>query len=711
MVATEQTLATGKQLDMLCINTIRTLAIDGVQQANSGHPGAPMALAPVTYSLWQQVLRYDPEDPAWPNRDRFILSNGHASMLLYAMLYLAQVRGVNPELERLGEFAVTLDDIKRFRQLDSKTPGHPEYRWTAGVETTTGPLGQGVGNSVGMAIASKWLAAHFNQSGFEIFNYNVYALCGDGDMMEGVASEAASLAGHLKLSNLCWIYDENHVTLDGLANVSFTEDVGKRFEAYGWNVEHVTDANDLQMLAEAYNGFLKTNDRPTLIRVNSHIGYGSPHKQDTSAAHGEPLGEEEVRLVKKFYGWPEDAKFLVPGGVLENFKNGIGKRGGELNQKWQALFTEYGKKYPALADQINRMQRRELPDGWDKNLPTFPADAKGMATRESSGKVLNAVAENVPWLVGGSADLAGSDRTRLKFDGAGDFQADSYGGRNLHFGVREHGMAAALNGMAVSKIRPFGGTFFNFSDYMRPSIRLAALMEIPTIYIFTHDSIGLGEDGPTHQPIGQLASLRAMPGLMLIRPADANEVVEAWRVVMQLQHEPAALVLSRQAVPTFDRSKYAAASGLAKGAYILADAPDGKPEVILMGTGTEVSLCVSAYEQLKTEGVKARVVSMPSWNLFDNQSDEYKAKVLPPEVKARVAVEQAATFGWSQYVGFDRNRNRDAPLRRLGADQGFAEEVWVHHGERCRGGPKSVGKISSRQSSVLSRQESQSRFC
>ncbi|MGH9543738.1 MAG: transketolase [Terriglobales bacterium] len=691
MVATEQTLATGKQLDMLCINTIRTLAMDGVQQANSGHPGAPMALAPVTYSLWQQVLRYDPEDPAWPNRDRFILSNGHASMLLYAMLYLAQVRGVNPELERLGDFAVTLDDIKRFRQLDSKTPGHPEYRWTAGVETTTGPLGQGVGNSVGMAIAAKWLGAHFNQSGFEIFNYNVYALCGDGDMMEGVASEAASLAGHLKLSNLCWLYDENHVTLDGLANVSFTEDVGKRFEGYGWNVEHVTDANDLQMLAEAYNGFLKTNDRPTLIRINSHIGYGSPHKQDTSAAHGEPLGEEEVRLVKKFYGWPEDAKFLVPDGVLDNFKNGIGKRGGELNQKWQALFSEYGKKYPALADQIKRMQRRELPDGWDKNLPTFPADAKGMATRESSGKVLNAVAENVPWLVGGSADLAGSDRTRLKFDGAGDFQAGSYGGRNLHFGVREHGMAAALNGMAVSKIRPFGGTFFNFSDYMRPSIRLAALMEIPTIYIFTHDSIGLGEDGPTHQPIGQLASLRAMPGLMLIRPADANEVVEAWRVVMQLQHEPAALVLSRQAVPTFDRSKYAAASGLAKGAYILADAPDGKPEVILMGTGSEVSLCVSAYEQLKTEGVKARVVSIPSWNLFDHQSDEYKAKVLPPDVKARVAVEQAATFGWSQYVGLAgivigmRRFGASAPIKDLQKKFGFTTENVVAAAHKALG--------------------------
>ncbi len=680
MAVSEQTLATGKQLETLCINTIRTLAMDAVQQANSGHPGAPMALAPVTYCLWQQFLRYDPADPVWPNRDRFVLSNGHASMLLYAMLYLAEVRGINPEHERLGEFAVTLDEIKRFRQLDSKTPGHPEYRWTAGIETTTGPLGQGVGNSVGMAIAGKWLAAHFNQPGFEIFNYNVYAVCGDGDMMEGVASEAASLAGHLKLPNLCWIYDENQVTLDGPANVSFTEDVGERFLGYGWNVLHVTDANDLQMLAKAFNGFLQTTDRPTLIRVNSHIGYGSPHKQDTSAAHGEPLGEEEVRLVKKFYGWPEDAKFLVPDGVLESFRKGIGKRGGELRQKWEALFTDYGKEFPQLADQIKRMQHRELPDGWDKTLPTFPADAKGLATRESSGKVLNAVAESLPWMVGGSADLAGSDRTRLKFDGAGDFQAGSYGGRNLHFGVREHGMAAALNGMAVSKIRAFGGTFFNFSDYMRPSVRLAALMELPTIYVFTHDSIGLGEDGPTHQPIEQLASLRAMPGLMLIRPADANEVVEAWKVIMQLQREPAALVLSRQAVPTFDRSKYGAALGVAQGAYILADAADGKPEVILMATGTEVTLCVSAYEQLKTEGIKARVVSMPSWNLFEHQSEDYKAKVLPPDVKARVAVEQASIFGWSQYVGPTgtiigmRRFGASAPIKDLQKKFGFTTE-------------------------------------
>jgi transketolase len=680
MVATEQTLATGKQLDMLCINTIRTLAIDGVQQANSGHPGAPMALAPVAYSLWQQFLRYDPADPVWPNRDRFILSNGHASMLLYAMLYLAQVRGTNLEYEQKGEYAVTLDDLKKFRQIDSKTPGHPEFRWTAGVETTTGPLGQGVGNSVGVAIAGKWLGAHYNQPGYEVFDYRVYAICGDGDMMEGVASEAASLAGHLQLSNLCWIYDENHVTLDGMADVSFTEEVGKRFEGYGWNVLHVTDANDLQMLANAYNGFLKSTDRPTLIRVNSHIGYGSPHKQDTSAAHGEPLGEEEVRLVKKFYGWPEDAKFLVPDGVLDNFKNGIGKRGGDLHQKWETMFADYAKKFPALAEEIKRLLHRELPDGWDKKLPTFPSDAKGLATRESSGTVLNAVAQGVPWLVGGSADLAGSDRTRLKFDGAGDFQAGSYGGRNLHFGVREHGMASALNGMAVSKIRPFCGTFFNFSDYMRPAIRLAALMEIPTIYVFTHDSIGLGEDGPTHQPIEQLASLRAMPGLMLLRPADANEVVEAWKVIMPLKHEPAVLVLSRQAVPTFDRSKYASASGVAQGAYILADAPDGKPEVILMGTGTEVSLCVSAYEELTKAGIKARVVSMPSWNLFESQSDEYKAKVLPPDVKARVAVEQAATFGWSQYVGPSgvvigmRRFGASGPIKDLQKKFGFTTE-------------------------------------
>ena len=680
MAASEQTLLTTQQLDTLSVNTIRTLAMDGVQKANSGHPGAPMGLAPVAYSLWQQFLRYDPLDPLWLNRDRFVLSAGHASMLLYAILHLVDVRALGPDHTVLNKPAVSLDDLKSFRQLDSNTPGHPEYGLTAGVETTTGPLGQGVGNSVGMAIAAKWLAERYNRPGFEVFNYNIYAICSDGDLMEGIGSEAASLAGHLQLANLCWIYDNNRVTLDGPAAWSFNEDVGARFMAYGWNVAHVTDANDLNMASKAYNNFLQTNDPPTLIIVNSHIGYGSPHKQDTNAAHGEPLGEEEVRLSKKFYGWPEDAKFLVPDGVRENFQEGIGKRGHDLREKWTQVFRAYREKYPDLAGQIRRMQRRELPDGWDKNIPTFPADAKGMGTRESGGKVLNAIAQNVPWLIGGAADLATSNKTDLKFEGAGVFEPGSYGGRNFHFGVREHGMAAALNGMAVSGVRPFGGTFFNFSDYMRPSIRLAALMEIPVIYIFTHDSIGLGEDGPTHQPIEQLASLRAMPHLVVLRPADANEVAEAWKVVMRLQNQPAALVLSRQALPTFDRTKYAPAAGVAKGAYVLADAADCKPDVILMATGSEVYLCVDAYEQLKVEGIKARVVSIPSWDIFDKQSDDYKRQVLPPEVKARVAVEQAATFGWSQYVGptgvvIGMHRfGASAPIKDLQKKFGFTKE-------------------------------------
>ena len=679
MVASEQTL-TSQQLATLSINTIRTLAIDAVQNANSGHPGAPMALAPVTYCLWQQFLRFDPASPVWPDRDRFVLSNGHASMLLYAMLHLAEVRGLNPEYEQRGEFAVTLDDIKKFRQIDSKTPGHPEYRQTAGVETTTGPLGQGVGNSVGMAIAGQWLAAHFNRPGFDIFSYNVYAVCGDGDMMEGVGSEAASLAGHLKLPNLCWIYDNNRISLDGPTSDSFSDDVGQRFRAYGWNVTHVRDANDLKALAQAFGAFPQSNDAPTLIIVDTHIGYGSPNKHDSSAAHGEPLGEEEVRLSKKAYGWPEDAKFLVPDAVREDFREGIGRRGRALYEQWTKLFDQYKAKYPELADQINRMQQRELPDGWDKNLPTFPADAKGLATRDSSGKVLNVVAQNVPWMIGGSADLATSDRTRLKFEGAGDFQAGTYGGRNLHFGVREHAMGSALNGLAVSKVRPFGGTFFNFSDYMKPAIRLAALMEIPSIFIYTHDSIGLGEDGPTHQPIEQLAGLRAIPGLVLLRPADANEVVEAWKIIAQLRHQPVALVLTRQAVPTFDRSKYAPAAGVAKGAYILADAADGKPDVILMATGSEVSLCVTVYEQLKTEGIKARVVSMPSWDIFEKQSDEYKQQVLPPHVKARVSVEAASTFGWERYVGARgkmvgmRSFGASAPLKDVLKKFGFTQD-------------------------------------
>ncbi|MBS1850673.1 MAG: transketolase [Acidobacteria bacterium] len=679
MVASEQTL-TAQQIDALSVTTIRTLSIDGVQQANSGHPGAPMGLAAVAYCLWQQFLRFDPADPIWPNRDRFVLSAGHASMLLYSLLHLAEVRGVNPEGEKLGEWAVSLDEIKRFRQLDSRTPGHPEYRWTAGVETTTGPLGQGVSTSVGIAIASKWLAEHFNRPGFELFNYNTWVICSDGDMMEGIASEAASLAGHLKLSNLCWIYDHNKITLDGPASASFSEDVGERFRAYGWNVLEVTDANDLDALKKAYQGFLATKDRPTFIVVHSHIGYGSPHKHDSNAAHGEPLGEEEVKLTKKAYGWPEDAKFLVPEEVRQNFREGIGKRGKDLREKWDALFGEYKKKYPELAAEWALMQERKLPQGWDKNLPVFPADAKGVATRDSSGKVLNALAQSVPWLLGGSADLATSNKTTLKFEGAGDFQAGSYAGRNLHFGVREHAMGAAVSGLALSKVRPYGATFFNFSDYMKGAIRLAGIMEIPAIYVFTHDSIGVGEDGPTHEPIEQLAALRAMPGILVLRPGDANEVVEAWKVVMQLQHEPAALVLTRQALPTLDRSKYAPAAGLAKGGYVLADAPGGIPDVILIGTGSEVSLCVNAYEQLQAEGIKARVVSMPSFELFEQQSEEYKKQVLPPDVPARVSVEMASIFGWARYTGLQgvnvgmRRFGASAPLKDLLKKFGFTTE-------------------------------------
>jgi len=683
MAASEQTVVTGRQLDTLCINTIRTLAIDAVQQANSGHPGAPMGLAPVAYSLWQEVLRYDPENPIWPNRDRFVLSAGHASMLLYATLYLAGVRAVNSAGEVTKDLSVSLDQIKRFRQLDSRTPGHPESHITTGVETTTGPLGQGAGNSVGMAIAERWLAATYNRPGFEVFNYNVYSICGDGDLMEGVASEAASLAGHLKLSHLCWIYDNNKVTLDGPASWSFSEDVMTRFVGYGWNVTRVSDANNLDMLARAYNTFLEARDKPTLIVVDSHIGYGSPHKQDSSEAHGEPLGEEEVRLTKRNYGWPDDAKFLVPEGVLEHFREGIGKRGRELRTQWENMFARYAQQFPERANLIDRMQRRELPPGWDKNLPTFPADAKGVATRESSGKVLNVLAQNVPWLVGGSADLGNSNKTTLKFEGAGDFSAGSYGGRNLHFGVREHAMGAALNGMSVSKIRPFGGTFFNFSDYLRPTIRLAALMEIPVIYVFTHDSIGLGEDGPTHQPIEQLASLRAVPNVTVLRPGDANEVVEAWKVVMGMQHGPALLVLSRQAIPTLDRSKYASAAGVAKGAYVLADAPGGKPDVILMASGSEVYLCVDAYEKLKAEGINARVVSMPSWEIFEKQESAYRESVLPSIVSARVSVELGATLGWERYVGLKgqmigmRRFGASAPWKDLQKKFGFTPETVV----------------------------------
>jgi transketolase len=651
--------------DTTCINTIRTLSMDAVQAANSGHPGTPMALAPVAYCLWQHFLRFDPQDPIWPNRDRFVLSAGHASMLLYSLLHLTETKAVSKDYETLGEPSVPLEAIRRFRQLDSRCPGHPEYRWTSGVETTTGPLGQGLANSVGMAIAGRWMGAHFNQPGFEdLIDFNVYALCGDGCMMEGISAEAASLAGHLGLSNLCWIYDNNRITIEGHTALAFSDDVATRFIGHGWNVTRVGDANDLEMLARAFRTFLSTRDRPTLIIVDSHIAYGAPNKQDTSAAHGEPLGEQEVRLTKRNYGWAEDATFQVPDGVYAHFRDGIGKRGKDLRDRWFVRVREYKAKYPELAEQLYRMQHRQLPDGWEKDVPTFTPDGTGMATRDASGKVLNAIAKNVPWLIGGSADLGPSCKTRLTFDGTGDFLADSPGGRNLHFGIREHAMAAVLNGLALVKVRAYGSTFLIFSDYARGAMRLSALMELPVIYIFTHDSIGVGEDGPTHQPVEHVASLRAIPGLIVLRPADANETAEAWKVIMQLHHEPAVLILTRQAVPTIDRSTYAAASGAAHGAYVLADATDGKPDVLLLASGSEVVLCLEARERLEAQGIKARVVSMPSWELFDDQPQEYRDRVLPPDVTARVSVEQASTFGWAKYVG---NTGRSIGMRSFGA--------------------------------------------
>ncbi|MCU0486591.1 MAG: transketolase [Anaerolineales bacterium] len=641
-----------KNLDQLSIATIRTLSMDAIEQANSGHPGTPMGMAPVAYTLWQR-------------------------------LFLTGVKSVDPDYEIPGTPSVTLEDIKCFRQPDSKCPGHPEYHLTSGVETTTGPLGSGVATSVGMAIASRWLSERYNQPGFTMFDFDVYALAGDGCLMEGISSEAASLAGHLKLSNLCWIYDNNHITIEGNTSLAFSEDVAVRFLSYGWNVWRVGDANDLERLEDAFTIFKKTTDRPTLIIVDSHIAYGAPGKQDTSGAHGEPLGEETIRKTKKVYGWPEDAKFLVPDEVLKNFSDGIGARGAQLSAEWDKLFVQYKKKYPDLAREIEQMQRRELPVSWDKDIPVFPTDAKGLAGREASGKVLNAIAKNHPWLLGGAADLAPSTKTRLTFEGAGDFLADSYRGRNFHFGVREHAMASIGNGLALSKLRPFVSGFFIFTDYCRAQIRLAALMEIPVIYIWTHDSIGVGEDGPTHQPIEQLASFRAMPGMIVLRPGDPNEVAEAWRVVMQLKHHPAMLVLSRQAQPTLDRTRFASAAGVAKGAYILADAPDGKPDVLLIATGTELALAVSAYEQLIAEGIKVRVVSMPSWELFEQQDKTYRDTVLPPNVLARVAIEQASTFGWAQYVGLKgavvgmKTFGASAPLKALLHKFGFTVDAVI----------------------------------
>jgi len=668
---------TKDEMAQLSINTIRTLSIDAVQQAQSGHPGTPMALAPLVYTIWNRALRFDPKDPIWPNRDRFVLSNGHASMLLWSILHLSGVQAVNADYEKLGQPAVTLDDIRRFRQLDSKAPGHPEYHWVSGVETTTGPLGQGVATSVGMAMAQKWLRQRYNRPGFEIFDYNIYAVCGDGCMMEGVASEAASLAGHFGLDNLCWVYDNNHITIEGSTQITFTEDIESRFLAYGWNVLQVGNANDIDRIEHALNTFRNTKDRPTFIVLDSHIGYGSPGRQDTAEAHGEPLGEEEVRLSKRFYGWPEEAKFLVPDGVYQHFAAGIGKMGAGARDAWLELFTAYRAQFPELAAEIDQMQRRELPAGWDRNLPSFPADEKGLAGREASGQVLNVLAQNIPWFLGGSADLGPSNKTLLKYEGAGDFQPDTPGGKNLHFGIREHAMAAVVNGLSLSKLRAFGATFFIFSDYARPAIRLSALMELPTIIVFTHDAMGDGEDGPTHQPIEQLASLRAIPGLVVLRPGDANEVVEAYRYILQLRHEPAVLVLSRQPLPTLDRTRYAPASGVARGAYVLGDTPGGKPQVILIATGSELSLAVQVHEQLLADDIASRVVSMPSWDIFEHQSKEYRDSVLPPNVTARVAVEQASTFGWERYLGQQgriigmKTFGASAPLKELQRKFGF----------------------------------------
>ena len=669
------------QLDQLCINTIRTLSIDAVQKAQSGHPGTPMDAAPTVYCLWQRFLRYDPEDPNWPNRDRFVLSVGHASALLYSLLYLSGVKAMNPTYEQAGRLAVTLDDIKSFRQAGSRCTGHPEYGWTSGVETTTGPLGQGVATSVGMAIAERWLATTYNRPGYELFNYNIYALCGDGDLMEGISSEAASLAGHLELANLCWIYDDNHVTIEGPTSITFTEDVAARFLSYGWNVTRVSDANDLEMLTRGYQTFLDIHDRPTLIIVQSHIGYGAPHKHDTREAHGEPLGAEEVRLTKEFYGWDPDAQFLVPDGVPAHFKKQFSSRGATVRAAWEDLFAAYRKQYPDLVAQIDYMQRRELPEGWDNVLPTFPVDAKGVATRDSSGKVLNVLAEKVPWLLGGAADLAPSTKTHLSFEFAGEFQAPGcggeYRGRNFHFGIREHTMCAIASGLSLSKLRPYASSFFIFTDYCRGALRLSAMMELPVIYIWTHDSVSMGEDGPTHQPIEQLASLRAMPGMIVLRPADANEVVEAWRVIMQFKDRPVSLVLTRQPLATLDRTKYTPASGVSRGAYVLADVPDHRPAVLLLATGSEVSLCITAHEQLKAEGIKARVISMPSWEVFESQSQEYRDSVLPPAIAARVAVEEASTFGWERYTGSDgtilglHTFGLSAPLKVVAQHFGF----------------------------------------
>jgi transketolase len=675
------TLPNSGDIDQLCINTIRTLSIDAIQKANSGHPGTPMALAPVAYVLWQRFLRFDPQDPIWPNRDRFVLSNGHASMLLYSMLHLTGVKAVDPDYEVVGEPSVSLEDIKRFRQLDSKCPGHPEYRWTSGVETTTGPLGQGIATSVGMALASKWLAARYNREGFPLFDFDVYAFAGDGCLMEGVSSEAASLAGHQRLDNLCWVYDNNHISIDGHTEITYEDDVAARFAGYGWNVNRVGDANDLDLLTRGFDAFKREVSRPTLIIVDSHIGYGSPNLVDTAQVHGEPLGEDEVKATKRAYGWPEDAEFLVPDGVREHFDEGIGLRGARHREEWEELFDGYRREHGTLAEEAEAMQRRELPDGWDAAIPSFDADEKGMATRKASNQVENAVAARIPWLLAGSADLTDSTSVRLKdVEGADEFEPETRSARQLHLGIREHESAALSNGLSLAKLRPIWSTYLTFSDYAKPAIRLSALMELPVIHLFTHDSIGLGEDGPTHQPVEHLAGLRAIPGLDVIRPADANEVAEAWREALDRTHQPVALVLTRQDVPILDRSRYASAEGLRRGGYVLADPDGGDPELILIATGSEVALAVAAHEQLIADGIRSRVVSLPCWELFERQEQGYRDEVLPPGITARVSMEEASTLGWDRFVGPEGARigmhtfGSSAPLKDVQSKFGFTPD-------------------------------------
>lgn len=658
-------------VDTVAVNTIRTLVIDAVAQAKSGHPGAAIAMAPVGYTLWNHALRYDTADPTWINRDRFVLSAGHASMLLYALLHLAGVR----RTDRDG-LAVQLDDIRRFRQLGSPCAGHPEHGLTDGVECTTGPLGTGVATSVGMAMAGKWQAAHFNRPGFDIFDYRVYALAGDGDMMEGIAQEAASLAGHLKLDNLCWIYDSNAITIEGETSLSFTEDVAARFRSYGWTVTSVPDANDIAALRRAFDHFHEHSGSPMLIVVSSIIGYGAPTKQGTAAAHSEPLGEEEARAAKRFYRWPDDSDFLVPEVVYEQFRLGVAARGHRQRSHWDTLFLSYQATHPELARELTDMLARTPSEGWDSNLPTFVPGDGPLAGRTANHQVLNEVAAAVPWLIGGAADLAPSTKTAL--DGArGHFGSADYNGRNLHFGVREAAAAAAANGLALCGLRPFQAGFLVFSDFQRGPLRLGALMRQPVIHIYTHDSIGMGEDGPTHQPIEQLASLRAIPDLIDLRPADANEVREAWRVIMSVVDRPVALVLSKQDLPVLDRSRFAPACGLARGAYVLADPPGGeRPDVLIIGTGSEVALALDARNILAGKGIGARVVSMPSWALFDEQGQDYRDSVLPPDLTLRIAVEAATGFGWERHVG---PSGRIISMRSFGAS-GPGHDVRSHYG-------------------------------